>query len=331
MTLTNRTIESPVSPTWRTGLAAVGLMAAWALAVEPSFGQSLAARSGRQILVENHNNVSIWFLVDEYPNVVREVGYKNAHHMTTDELEAITGLKRGLPLDPERNRHACELIVEDYRKQGRIFASCVLEEGGQPGDQRVVFNIDEGPRPFVSDIAFTGNESLAVSAQLLAEIINGPCGLARKFNPERCVEETLKLEKYYRDNGYLDARATRELIFSEDHSSLEIVYHIFDGPLYHVQEVTVKGTAVLPSEQVTSILKLHKGDLYNDKVVQADVRNITDLYGYRGYPAAVSYKLIILSRFPDQGLVRVQYEVIEKRPVMCGGESIIITPRRRER
>jgi outer membrane protein insertion porin family len=330
MTRTNRTMELPVSPAWRTRLVAVGLVAAWALPVEHSFGQSLAARPARQMLIEGHNTVPIWFFVGESPNLVREIRYKNAHHMSYEKLEAITGLKHGLPLDPERNRHACELIVEDYRKQGRIFASCVLEEGGQPGDQRVVFNIDEGPIPFVSNVAFTGNDNLAVSAPLQAEIKDGLCGQVRKFNPERCLEETLKLEKYYRENGYLDARVTRELIFSEDHSSVEIVYHIVDGPRYHVQEVTVKGTAVLPSEQVTSILKLQKGDLYNDKVVQADVRNITDLYGYRGYPAAVSYKLIILSRFPDPDLVQVQYEITEKTPFRCGG-NIIITPRRRDR
>src|SRR5262249_36453949 len=150
--------------------------------------------------------------------------YKNAHHMKPEELEALTALKRGLPLNPDANRRCCDQIVENYRKDGRYFASCILEEGNKPGDSRVVFNVTEGPIVRVRKINFNGNDTLASDARLHAQIDTcqaflGVKLLGSKFNPVLIDMDAAKLQQYYRDNGYLQARVTRELIFSDDHSS----------------------------------------------------------------------------------------------------------------
>jgi outer membrane protein assembly complex protein YaeT len=267
--------------------------------------------------------VRVYFVVDEYPNLVREIVYKYAHHMKPEELEGVTGLKRGLPLNPAQNRKACQDIVENYKKDGRYFASCFLEEGGDPGDSRVVFNITEGPVVRIGQVSFTGNDNLASSARLRTQIDEhhaflGVHWFGSKFDPRLIDSDAAKLEEYYQKNGYLDARVSRQLIFSDDHTTVDVVFHIIEGNRYHVQDVTVKGTKVLPSEQVSSILRLHKGDLYDEHVVEADCRNITDLYGYRGYPAAVDKRVEFCDRNTDPGLVRVHYQVMERGPYDVG-------------
>jgi outer membrane protein assembly complex protein YaeT len=274
----------------------------------------------REEIVEGTNAVRIFFIVDEYPNVVREVVYRNAHHLRDEELEAITGIKRGLPLNPGANARACRDVVEHYKKDGRFFASCYLEEGGNPADCRVVFNITEGPVVHIRQVHFTGNDTLASSARLHTQTDEhraflGVDFFGSKFDPKLVESDAAKLEKYYQDNGYLKARVTRELIFSDDHASVDVVFHISEGPRYHVQDVTVHGTKVLANEQVASILKLHKGDLYDEKIIAADVRNITDMYGYRGYPAVVDK---VVSATDDPGLVRIDYQVLERGPYTVG-------------
>src|SRR5206468_692840 len=42
--------------------------------------------------------VTVHFIVEEHPTVVREVVYKNAHHMKPDDLDKLTGIRRGTPL-----------------------------------------------------------------------------------------------------------------------------------------------------------------------------------------------------------------------------------------
>ena len=56
-----------------------------------------------------------------------------------------TRLRKGMPLDPTSNKNACFEIQDYLRKKGRYFASVTLEEGEKPSDNRVVFNVSEGP------------------------------------------------------------------------------------------------------------------------------------------------------------------------------------------
>lgn len=266
--------------------------------------------------------VKVYFIVEEFPNVVREVLYKNAHHSRPEELDGIVNIKRGLPLNPEQNRRACRDIVDHYKKEGRYFASCVLEEGGSAGDSRVVFNVTEGPVVRIRHIAFTGNENLASDARLRTQIDNHQRFLvfqmlSSKFNPQLIDEDARKLEEYYKMNGHLDARVTREVKFTDDHQFVDVTYHISEGIRYHVKDVTVTGTEVLPKDQVQSIVKVNKGALYDEKTVEQDIRNITDLYGWRGYPAVVDKRLVFGDK-NEPGVVRVEYQVIERKPFKVG-------------
>ena len=125
-------------------------------------------------------------------------------------------------------------------------------------------------------------------------------------------------KKYYKTNGYLDVRVTRELQFTDDHQFVDVVFHITEGLRYHVQGIGVKGTQALPQDQVLSIVQVHKGDLYDERVVEKDVRNIQDLYGYRGYPVAVQKDLVFADPKVEPGVVRIQYQVIERKPRKVG-------------
>jgi outer membrane protein insertion porin family len=266
------------------------------------------------------DTVVVAYIVEEYPSVIQEIVYKNARHASVEELEGLTNLKRGLPLAPSTNRQACQIIVDWYkREKGRYFASCVLEEGGNPTDTRIVFNITEGPVVRIRNITFTGNDTLASSARLYSQIDISRRFLifemlTSKFDPGRIDADVAHLEQYYQVNGYLTARVTRELIFTDDHQFVDIVFHITEGLRYHVKDVMVEGTEVLPNEQVLSILKMHQGEVYDDRVIEADVKNIQDLYGYRGYPAGVAKKLVFFDPATEPGVVRVKYQIDERKP-----------------
>ena len=271
--------------------------------------------------VPGSNAVKVVYIVEEYPSVIQDIQYKNAHHASQEELEGLTNLKRSLPLSPSSNRQACQTIVDWYkREKGRYFASCVLEEGGNPTDTRVIFNITEGPKVRVRYISFTGNDTLASTARLYTQIdtyrrfLNVFEMIASSFDPAHIEADAAKLEEYYHTNGYLTARVTRELIFTEDHQFVDIVFHITEGLRYHVKDVVVEGTEVLPREQVQSILKAHQGEIYDDRVIEADVKNIQDLYGWRGYPAGVTKKLVFFDPTAEPGVVRVKYQIEERKP-----------------
>jgi outer membrane protein insertion porin family len=279
--------------------------------------------------VPGQSAVRVTFFVEEYPNVIQEIIYKNAHHATNEELEGVTNLKRGTPLSPSTNKQACQLIVDWYHRsdRGRYFASCVLEEGGNPSDTRVVFNITEGPVVRMRNITFTGNDTLASSARLYSQIDTYKRFLifqmaSSNFDPGRLESDAGKLEEYYHSNGYLTARVTREVTFSDDHQYVDVTFHITEGLRYHIKDVAVEGTELLPKDYVLSILRTRKGETYDDRVVEADVTNIKDAYGYRGYSTGVR-KLLDVDTKTEPGLVRVVYQVQEERKPAKVGQVII--------
>src|SRR5262245_39548544 len=81
--------------------------------------------------------VTVFVDVAECPSLVQEVRYEGAKHLKQEELDGLSGVRRGTPLNPQANQQACLRILDKLHEQGRRFASVVLEEGGKVGDTRV--------------------------------------------------------------------------------------------------------------------------------------------------------------------------------------------------
>jgi outer membrane protein assembly complex protein YaeT len=272
--------------------------------------------------------VIVYFQLTEYPNLVTDVIYRHPGHLKPEELDGLTGVKKGEPLNPSRNKQGCLAIEQRLKESGRLWAKVHLEEGANPGDTRVVYNICEGPVVRVRSTSFTGNATLATQARLRTQIDSSRAFLGLPvggtYNPAMVDHDAIKVAEYYKANGYLDVRVTRELAFSDDCRWVDVTYHISEGQKYRVKDVTVEPMAgselrYLPRDQIKSIIKLHAGDNYNESVVEGDIKNITDLYGWRGY-GVVAHKELY---YPEQGVVQVRYEIQEKPPAKVG-EIIII-------
>lgn len=276
------------------------------------------------------SGVVIYFVLQEYPNLVQEVIYKNANHISEKDLEGMSRIRKGMPLDPVTNKQACFEIQEYLKKKGRYFANVTLEEGDKKTDHRVVFNVSEGPVVFVGSLNFQGNSF--VTAQRLRTQIDSTrtyLGLfSGKFNPAIIDNDMVKLEEYYKANGFHDVKVNRELIFTQDYRGVDVIFHIHEGTRYIVKDVVVEGAKEKPNlrfqpsrEEVSSIVQVKRDEYYNESTVSGDVRNITDYYGWRGYPVNVQKDVFMVPNEP--GVVRVQYQVQERAPTKVG--QIIIT------
>jgi outer membrane protein assembly complex protein YaeT len=270
--------------------------------------------------------VNVLFLFVEYPSAIQDIIYNGAHHLKTDELNTITGLHKGNPLNPIANQMACQAIERRYHEDGRALASCTLLEGGQPGDTRVVFNITEGPVLKVSGIEFVGNESFVSSARLRTQINSSAewfphmIGIGGRYNPTMAQLDAIKLEEYYKSFGYQDVHVSLEPVFEKnDLKHVRLVYHIQEGQRYKVKDVVVTGAKTFSQDQIAVLAKVHKGDFYNEPAADADVAAIKDYYGWAGYPSVVKKELF----YPEPGLCLVRYDVQERPPSRVGQIFIV--------
>jgi outer membrane protein assembly complex protein YaeT len=266
------------------------------------------------------NQVQIVFEVVEYPNVVQEIRYEGAKHLKDDELNTITGLKRGVPLNPIANKLAVNAILRKLHEQGRLYASVELVEGGNPGDTRVVFRITEGRIVKVGRVSFEGN-SFVTGERLRTQIQTSRTllGLGGDYNPAMIDFDVAHLEEYYRTYGYQDVRVSRELIY-DGPDRVHLIFHIAEGPRYRVSQVQFNGGgSAIDPERVKSVTQLKPGDNYDKNVTTADVKNIKTLYGNTG--RLVNPKEEVYQTGP--GEVAVQY-TYQERPPATVGEVIII-------
>jgi outer membrane protein assembly complex protein YaeT len=266
------------------------------------------------------NKVKVYFYVTEFTSTIQEVVYNGAKHLKPDELETLTGLRKGAPLNPIANRMAVNAIQHRYEEMGRLFAGVELVEGGKPGDTRVVFNITEGPVVRVSGIDFVGNTFVS-GARLNTQIDSSRQFLGLfggRFDPRMADHDVTKLEEYYKRYGYQDVHVSREFQWDTDFKHVRLVFHIREGPRYRVTLAQVEGNKILNEDLLLSQARVHAGDFYCKDKADADIAIIQATYGNRGY--GVSVREHDFSTAP--GEVAVHYEVQEKPPAKVG--SIII-------
>ncbi len=268
---------------------------------------------------ENRTLVDVWFVVAERPSMITDVVYNGAQHMKLEELKNITHLRKGDPMVPYLNQEACKSIREELYKQGRPFATVQLVEGAKPSDTRVVFDITEGPKVKVRDVAFEGNTF--VSAGVLNSHIKTSHEFLHLFGGtlnlplvEYDVEE---LEKYFKSFGYHDAKVSRELRWV-DSNHVDLVFHIAEGPRYRVSgRPQVDGAGKqLPAEVVSAIPRLAPGEYYDESKVKGDIRAITDYYGETGRDVRVREIPVFDPETP--GVCQVRYEIQERAPSKVG-------------
>ena len=270
---------------------------------------------GVQILahLDPDGRVTLLVHVQELSQTVEEVLYLGAQHLRLSELQQLTGIRKGEPMNPLANELGRQAIQRRYQEEGRYFATVELLEGSRPTDRRVVYRIVEGPVAKVAGIEFRGVEqasqarirTLLVTQKRILGFLGG------KFNPMTLEIDRQKIIDYYHGLGYLDVQVTPEVVPLPDPGLVRIVYHVREGRPYHVAAKTISGARSFPPERLEALTELQPGKRYDLRVVQADAQRIKDYYGMRGYPVAVEPRLYEVAGQP--GAVQVQYEVINDR------------------
>jgi outer membrane protein insertion porin family len=183
--------------------------------------------------------VNIYFLVTELPVTIQKVTFRGAKHIKEEEMLNLTGIHPGQLLNPDLNRQACRAIEEKYEEMGRPFAHCQLVKGAEPGDAEVVFDITEGPKVKVRDIQFVGNTFID-SVRLLEQLQSHYQWLAcvgGTYSQEMADSDINTLTEHYRKQGFMDVKVSLETQRSSDGSEVTLIFHIEEGPRYHIKDI----------------------------------------------------------------------------------------------
>jgi len=269
--------------------------------------------SGIRIHTRNEadGRITVFVGVTELTSTVQEIIYDGAQHISKSDLNNLTMLRKGDPMNPSANDIARKALLGKYQDDGRYFASVELVEGNKPTDTRVVFRIVEGPVVKVGAVEFVGNEH-AISGRLRTQLVTKREFLrliGGKFNPASMELDRKALIEYYHSLGFLGVQITPEVRRSADLHHVTIVYHIVEGIQYFVASRQIEGNKSVSTEQLEKLVDLQAGQRYNSNVAQRDQLKIRNKIGNEGRMVAVEEQCYEI----EPGLVQVHYNVLNDR------------------
>ncbi|MEZ6124236.1 MAG: outer membrane protein assembly factor [Planctomycetaceae bacterium] len=281
------------------------------------------------------------FQVHERP-IVRRVEFLGLKKVKLKELKAWTGLEVGSPFDHIANREAVERIKQEYQEKGFYFVHVDLVRGSEPQDREVIFRINEGPKVRVQEKRFvfvgqgqSGNKFVDHLTWLVSDRVSkdGAKGLSPDaarlrtktqtkeaflglfgglYKPDSLDQDIESLKQYYRGLGFFDVTIDAKPLFSEDRSSVRLVYTVDEGIPYKVRNIAINGNNVIAGERLRQEKNLRSGAYFNSLPLSKDVNYMLDQYGERGHFFA---SVVPVPKFTEEpGIVDVIFEIDEDRP-----------------
>jgi outer membrane protein insertion porin family len=265
-------------------------------------------RAYENVRIEN-DRVVLTYVVEE-KNLVRSISFKGNKKLKDGVLRKELSFKLGDYLDVFKARAGVDAMKEKYKKKGFPWANITLDEGALIFGQ-VSYLIDEGPRPKIKKVTFTGNDSL--SSRQLQKTIKTKKKKALfftvYFDPEQLQADTEKLLEVYQRKSFLDAHISSDVDFNEDQSKAYVTFTVKEGPAYFVESVIFKGNEFFTDEQLQESLKLYPDYFYSEAWADFDSRKIKSKYGEMGF---IETSVIVNPQIlPDVPKVNVEFDIFE--------------------
>ncbi len=266
-----------------------------------------------RVLTEpNEGGVRVIFLVQTRA-ILGEVSFIG-NSLATNKLRKETALEIGEAFDDTLLETARVSLEALYKKKGFSNVGITYKVGGaeRPGFSRVTFVVDEGVLERLSKVKFFGNES--ISDRLLSGQMHVKASRAynvfkknRGIDSAELEEDVVRIEEYYRNEGYINARVT-EVVREPAGDKVDLVIHINEGNRFTVNKVSVSGIKAVSQKDVLPLLEMREGAVYSSEGIS------TDLVGLRRYYANNGYSNVRISPRVDSSsetMVDIEYAVSE--------------------
>lgn len=222
--------------------------------------------------------VYLQFDVVELPQL-NEITIEGVKDSKAKELKKETDLKKGVMVTDNLIVTTKNYFKKKYTDKGYLKTKVNLETRKDTTDLNTVsmfVSIDKGKRIKIQDIIFKGNKELS-SNKLRKTMKNTKEKMFGRFwKASKYIEENYKadlesiVEKYSR-LGYRDARIISDKLIWNDNNTISLEIEVEEGRKYRFDEIIFVGNKSFTNEQLSSILKIQKGDPYNGAVLKERV------------------------------------------------------------
>lgn len=223
--------------------------------------------------------------------------YRGVPQSIHDDLNEIVNpfLIKGQVASTAMQINAKNAIEKYYVEKGYFDVQVDVreEEASQRANAvNLVFNIATEEKIKIAKIHFEGNE--AISDRKLAKMMKDTKVRAHFLKASKFIESDYEADKetlltHYHNLGYRDAQIIRDTVWRNQDSLLELSLTIQEGKQYYFGNITWKGNTIHTNEELSRVLGIHKGEIYNEELLNTrltfsiDGRDVSTIYLDDGY------------------------------------------------
>jgi outer membrane protein insertion porin family len=239
------------------------------------------------------NKVAIDIYLKERPRISR-FNIEGVSKSDQKDIKEKLNFRIGSQLTENVLNDAVTIIRKFYYEKG--FFNVKVDIDQEPdtihsNSVALTLKINKNKRVKIEDIVFSGNEH--IKASKLRKVMKDTKRRDWKFwNSSKYIDskyqdDKAKIIDYYNEEGFRDAKILSDSFHFVSDNRIILYIMIYEGDKYYFRNITWVGNTKYPSEVLSNMLGIKKGDVFNqktlDKRLQSDDDAVSSLYLDNGY------------------------------------------------
>ena len=156
----------------------------------------------------------------------------------------------------------------------------------------VTFAVDEGDIAKIAQINFIGNKDFSDGELRELMALNTPTWFswytkADQYSKQKLTGDIENIRSFYQNRGYLEMQIeSSQISISPDKKDIYITINIIEGDKYKISDIKLEGETFGRGAELSSLLLLRKGDIYNAALLTESTKRISERMGNFGYAFA---------------------------------------------
>ncbi len=239
------------------------------------------------------NKVYLFIDLDVRPRVstINYIGLKKSER---DDMDAKLGIIKGGQVTPNILDRAKILAKKYFDDKGYKNAEITIRQRDDVANKNHVildFEVDKKEKMKVHEIIIEGNDKLTdgkIKGKMFTKGAFSKIHEAGKFSnffkskkytPERWKEDKQHLIEKYNEYGYRDAAIVEDSVWNYDDKHVNIYIKVDEGRRYYIRNINWVGNTVYPTDYLSRVLGMEKGDVYNQKHMNKRLTEDDDAVG----------------------------------------------------
>ena len=238
------------------------------------------------------NKIYLMIELAQRPRIT-DIAFHGVKKSEREDLQLKLGnMVKGMQITPNMVDRAKIIIKKHFDEKGFKNAEVNIIEREDPENKEQVYvdvDIDKKEKVKVNSITIEGNAVLSdKKLKRVMKKTNEKGKLAnffrtKKFINERYEEDKQKIIDKYNELGYRDAIIEVDSVTPFDDRTVDVYMKIHEGQKYYLRDITWVGNTVYPSDLLSQQLRMGKGDVYNQKLLNERVSTDDDAIGNNYY------------------------------------------------